>query len=41
MALDLDMRTAEIVSDALAGRMEPADMTLRQAIGIYTAEKAA
>ena len=41
MALYLDTRTAEIVSDALAGRMEPADMTLRQAIGIYTAEKAA
>lgn len=42
MALDLDVRTAEIISEALSGRPDITDsMTLRQAIGIYTAEKAA
>lgn len=41
MALDLDMQTAEIVGQALADDPRIADITLRQAIGIYTAEKAA
>ncbi|MCF0144612.1 MAG: phenylacetate--CoA ligase family protein [Firmicutes bacterium] len=41
MALDLDYRTAEIVSEHLGGRPNLGNITLRQAIGIYTAEKIA
>lgn len=41
MALDLDYRTADVISEALGGRPDLGNVSLRQAIGIYTAQKAA
>ena len=39
MALDLDIWTAEFLSEELEGRPDLAVATLRQAIDIYTREK--
>ncbi len=39
MALDLDIRTVEILSEYFGGRSDTADISLRQAIDMYTGEK--